>query len=110
MVQKFLSRAGTRKHFWTPNRGVWGHAPSENFENYVLRLAENAFPTFKTHQFLVKMLRNSSNRGKWCCLTRKLFEFTAHLEILVMYHEDRRIKCILQVSRLAGMFILKLLG
>ena len=32
------------------------------------------------------MLRSSSNRGNWCCLTRKLFEFTAYLEILVMYH------------------------
>ena len=55
------------------------------------------FQHFKlSHQFVNKMLRSSSNRGNWCCLTRKLFEFTAYLEILVMYHEGGRIRCILK--------------
>ena len=73
--------------------------PQKILKINVLRLAENAFPTFQTHQFVNKMLRNSSNRGNWCCLTIKLFEFTAYLEILVMYHEGGRIRCILGVSR-----------
>ena len=30
------------------------------------------------------MLRSSSTIGNWCCLTIKLFEFTAHLEIFVI--------------------------
>ena len=55
--------------------------PQKILKISVLRLAENAFPTFYTHQFVSKMLRISSNRQNWCCLTRKLFEFTAYLEI-----------------------------
>ena len=42
------------------------------------------------------------------------FEFTAYLEILVMYCEGRRISCISGVSRPNGetwqLFVLKLLG
>ena len=72
--------------------------PQKIFKISVLRLAEKAFPTFQTHQFVVKMLRSSSNRGNWCCLTIKLFEFTAYLEILVMYREGGRISCIPGVS------------
>ena len=34
------------------------------------------------------MLRSSSNRGNWCCLTIKLFEFIAYLEILVRVGES----------------------
>ena len=41
------------------------------------------------------MLRSSSNRANWCCLTGKLFEFTAYLEILVMYLEGGRIRCLM---------------
>ena len=54
---------------------------------------------FRHNQLVNKMLRSSSNRGDWCCLTRELFGFTAYLEILVMYHEGGRIRCILGVSR-----------
>ena len=73
--------------------------PQKILKISVLRLAENTFPTFQTHQLVNKMLISSSNRGDWCCLTRELFGFTAYLEIVVMYHEGRRIRCILGVSR-----------
>ena len=72
--------------------------PQKILKISVLRLAENAFPTFQTHQFLNKMLRSSSNRGDLCFLTRELFGFTAYLKILAMYHEGGRIRCILGVS------------
>ena len=45
------------------------------------------FQHFRHNQFVVKMLRSSSNRGN-CCFKRKFFfDFTAYLEIVVMYCE-----------------------
>ena len=44
--------------------------PQKVLKINVLRLAENVFPSFQTHQFVNKMLKISSNRGNWCCLTR----------------------------------------
>ena len=38
---------------------------------------------------VVKVLRSLYNSGNWCCLTIRLFEFAAYLEILVMYREGR---------------------
>ena len=73
--------------------------PQKILKISVLRLAENAFPTFYTHKSVVNMLRSSSNRGNWCCLTRKLFELTAYLESLVMYREGGKISCMQGVSR-----------
>ena len=56
--------------------------PQKILKISVLTLAENAFPTFWTHQMFIKVLRSSSNSGNWCCLTIRLFEFTAYLKIL----------------------------
>ena len=76
---------------------LWGMLPQKTLKISVLRLAENAFPIFlETHQFVVKMLRSSSSRGNWCCLTRKLFEYTAYLET---DHEGGKISCIPGVSK-----------
>ena len=44
--KNFSSRAGARKIFWTLYRGVWGILPQKILKISVLRLAENAFPTF----------------------------------------------------------------
>ena len=96
--KNFSSRSGARKIFWSPCRGSGGMLPQKILKINVLRLAENAFPTFLRHQLVNKMLRSSSNRWDWCCLTRELFGFTAYLEILVMYNEGGRIRCILGVS------------
>ena len=106
MVQKiFLAAQGREKFFGPLVTGSGGMLPQKILKISVLRLAESAFPTFWTHQFVVKMLRSSSNRGNWCCLTIKLFEVTADLEILVMYYEGGRISCI--PGDLAVLFILK---
>ena len=64
--------------------------PQKILKISVLRLAENAFPIFLD----TNLLRSSSSRGNWCCLTRKLFEYTAYLEI---DHEGGKISCILEV-------------
>ena len=50
--------------------------PQKILKISVLRLPENAFPTFYTHQLINKMLRNSSNRGDWCCLTRVIWIYS----------------------------------
>ena len=102
MVQKLFEPCRGEKNFFDPCKESGGMLRQKILKISVLRLAENAFPTFWTHQFVNKMLRNSSNRGNWCCLTRKLFEFTAYLDILVMYHRHECGKinrCILGVSR-----------
>ena len=45
--------------------GSGGILPQKILKISVLRLAENAFPTFQIHQFVDKVLRSSSNSGKW---------------------------------------------
>ena len=92
----FKPRRGD-KIFWPLVGGPGGMLPQKSLKISVPILAENA--TFWTHQFVVKMLRSSGNRGNWCRLTIKLFKFTAYLEILVMYREGGRISCIPGVSR-----------
>ena len=53
----------------------------------------------KAAQFVAKVLRSLNNSGNWCCLTIKLFEFTAYLEIFVMYPESGRVSWIRGVSQ-----------
>ena len=73
MALKIFSRAGVRKIFLTPCWGAWGMLPQKILKISVLRLAENACQHFRQNQFVVKMLRSSSNRGNWCCFRRKFF-------------------------------------
>ena len=63
MVQKrFEPRRGEKSFFEPLAGGSGGMLPQRVLKISVLRLAENAFPTFQTHQFVNKMLRSSSNR------------------------------------------------
>ena len=61
--KKIWSHAGGgNKNVWTPCRESGGMLSHKILKISFLRLAENVFPTFSTHQFVVKMLRSSSNR------------------------------------------------
>ena len=46
LVESNTWRFWPKKNFGPPSSGVWGHASQKILKISVLRLAENAFPTF----------------------------------------------------------------
>ena len=61
LVESKTWRFWPKKFFRPPSSGAWGMLHQKMLKISVLRLAENAFPTFETHQFVVKVLRSSGN-------------------------------------------------
>ena len=115
MAQKIFQRVGVRNIFW-PLVGGSGACFLRKFWKLVSwDWLKMHFQHFRHNQFVVKMLRSSSNRGNWCCLTRKFFGIYSlpgdfgdvlwgwknllHIGSLPAKRED-----------LAGLFVLKLLG
>ena len=111
----FQAMQGWEKFFWPLVGGSGGMLPRKVWKLVSWDWLKMHFQHFTHNQFVVKMLRSSSNRGNWCCLTRKFFWIYSLLgdfgDVLWGWENQLHIRSLpAKRGDLAGLFVLKLLG